>query len=76
MSPRCFTTAIGRPIEEKAISCLLNDMIGYSKEDGRGISHRAGTLANFEAIWRSRYRTDHWLAMGATSMRRRGTPYP
>jgi glutamate/tyrosine decarboxylase-like PLP-dependent enzyme len=59
----------GSEIEQEAISDLrkmigFNDAIDTSLEKC-GHFTSGGTLANFEAMWRARYRLDHWLSLGA-----------
>ena len=49
-------------LETEAIN-LLADMVGLSPTPTRGHFTSGGTMANFEAVWRARYRLDHWLAM-------------
>ncbi|MCB0412775.1 MAG: hypothetical protein KDD50_00475 [Bdellovibrionales bacterium] len=53
----------GNKIEKMAINKLL-EMIGYDVESGRGHVTSGGTIANFEAFWRARYRVDHWMSQG------------
>ena len=57
-------------IEREAISMMLK-MIGMSPESGRGHFTSGGTIANFESLWRARYRLDHWFSLGAM-LRSRG----
>lgn len=54
----------GSRLEVEAINALA-DMIGLELPPVRGHFTSGGTVANFEAFWRARYRLDHWLAMGA-----------
>jgi glutamate/tyrosine decarboxylase-like PLP-dependent enzyme len=51
-------------IETHAINALA-DMIGFEPGPARGHFTSGGTVANFEAFWRARYRMDHWLSLGA-----------
>lgn len=53
----------GSKLETEAIN-LLASMIGLDSTPARGHFTSGGTLANFEAVWRARYRLDHWLALG------------
>lgn len=53
---------VGIPIEEEAIAALAA-MVGFDEACGHFTS--GGTLANFEALWRARYRLDHCLSFGA-----------
>ncbi len=54
----------GSRLEVEAINALA-EMIGLPLPPVRGHFTSGGTVANFEAFWRARYRLDHWLAMGA-----------
>jgi glutamate/tyrosine decarboxylase-like PLP-dependent enzyme len=58
------TARAGVYFETRAIN-ILADMIGLDREAARGHFTSGGTLANFEAFWRARYRMDHWLSMAA-----------
>ena len=64
---------VGSLIEQEAIDAL-SQMIGYPK---KGIGHftSGGTIANFEAIWRARYRLDHSLSFGAYQNKISGSNY-
>lgn len=55
---------VASKIETEAIN-VLADMVGLDPVPTRGHFTSGGTLANFEAVWRARYRLDHWLAMGS-----------
>lgn len=55
---------VGASIEDEAIKDL-NRMVGYDPEEGCGHFTSGGTVANIEALWRARYRLDHWLSLGA-----------
>jgi len=52
----------GSVIETEAIAALA-DMLGYDPARAQGHFTSGGTVANFEAVWRARYRLDHWLAL-------------
>ena len=54
---------VGSALETEAINLLAN-MVGLDPKPARGHFTSGGTLANFEAVWRTRYRLDHWLALG------------
>ncbi len=54
---------VGSALETEAINLLAN-MVGLDPKPARGHFTSGGTLANFEAVWRARYRLDHWLALG------------
>src|SRR5690606_42016510 len=42
---------------------MLAEMVGYDPAGAEGHFTSGGTVANFEAVWRARYRLDHWLAL-------------
>ncbi|WP_421785076.1 pyridoxal phosphate-dependent decarboxylase family protein [Hyphobacterium sp.] len=50
-------------IEDEAIA-MLAGMIGFDPDAAQGHFTCGGTLANFEGVWRARYRLDHFLALG------------
>ena len=54
---------VGSALETEAINLLAN-MVGLDPKPARGHFTSGGTLANFEAVWRARYRLDHWFALG------------
>ncbi len=58
------TARAGTYLETRAINTLA-EMIGLDPTSARGHFTSGGTLANFEAFWRARYRMDHWLSMAA-----------
>ncbi|WP_420430732.1 pyridoxal phosphate-dependent decarboxylase family protein [Hyphobacterium sp.] len=49
-------------IEDEAIS-MLAEMIGFDVNEAQGHFTSGGTIANFESVWRARYRMDHFLAL-------------
>lgn len=52
---------VGSRIEREAIR-HLGEMMGFGAQvEGHFTS--GGTIANFEAVWRARYRMDRWLAL-------------
>ena len=53
---------VGSVIETEAIAALAG-MLGYESAQAQGHFTSGGTVANFEAVWRARYRLDHWLAL-------------
>ena len=53
---------VGSVIETEAVAHLAT-MLGYDPDQAQGHFTSGGTVANFEAMWRARYRLDHWLAM-------------
>lgn len=56
------SSRVGSVIETEALMQLA-DMLGYDRAQAQGHFTSGGTVANFEAMWRARYRLDHWLAM-------------
>lgn len=54
---------VGTVIEGEAIG-MLAGMLGYDPAQAQGHFTSGGTVANFEAVWRARYRLDHWLSLG------------
>ena len=54
----------GLMFEMQAINELAK-MVGFESESARGHFTSGGTVANFEAFWRARYRLDHWMSMAA-----------
>jgi len=62
---------VGSVIEAEAIA-HLSTMLGYDPDQAQGHFTSGGTLANFEAMWRARYRLDHWLAMALHISETRG----
>lgn len=55
---------IGGRLEKEAITAI-NSMIGFDTSKASGHFTSGGTIANFEAIWRARYRLDHWISLSA-----------
>jgi len=53
---------VGTVIETEAIA-MLAAMIGFAASAAQGHFTSGGTIANFEAVWRARYRLDHWLSL-------------
>jgi tyrosine decarboxylase len=53
---------VGTFIENELVE-MLATMVGYTPEKAAGHITSGGTVANFEAIWRARFRLDHWLAL-------------
>ena len=58
------TAKAGVFFETRAIN-ILAEMLGMDPSSARGHFTSGGTVANFEAFWRARYRLDHWLSMAA-----------
>lgn len=54
---------VGAVVEDEAISALAK-MIGFHHPRATGHFTSGGTVANIEALWRARYRLDHFLALG------------
>ena len=53
---------VGTVIEREAIA-MLAGMVGYNPAEAQGHFTSGGTIANFEGVWRARYRLDHWLSL-------------
>lgn len=64
---------VGSVIEIEAIA-MLASMLGYDPEQAQGHFTSGGTIANFEAVWRARYRMDHWLSLGLYVAETAGRP--
>ncbi|MFP3942592.1 MAG: pyridoxal phosphate-dependent decarboxylase family protein [Alphaproteobacteria bacterium] len=62
---------VGARMESEAIA-MLADMLGFDGEQAQGHFTGGGTVANFEAIWRARYRMDHALALALVLAERDG----
>ena len=58
-------------VEDEAIA-MLADMVGFDPDLAQGHFTGGGTLANFESVWRARYRMDHFLALGLCIAERTG----
>lgn len=54
---------VGAVIENEAIAELAK-MIGFDPHEATGHFTSGGTVANIEALWRARYRMDHFLSLG------------
>ncbi|HWU43781.1 MAG TPA: pyridoxal-dependent decarboxylase, partial [Bdellovibrio sp.] len=54
---------VGAIIENEAIHDLAV-MMGFDSEKATGHFTSGGTVANIEALWRARYRMDHFLSLG------------
>ncbi len=57
------SSRVGSVIEAEAIAMLAR-MVAYDPAEAQGHFTSGGTVANFEAVWRARYRLDHWLSLG------------
>ncbi len=64
---------VGTVIEAEAIA-MLATMVGYDPAKAEGHFTSGGTVANFEAVWRARYRLDHWLSLGLHIAEKTGEP--
>lgn len=64
---------VGTVIEAEAIA-MLAGMVGYDPAKAEGHFTSGGTVANFEAVWRARYRLDHWLSLGLYIAEKTGEP--
>jgi len=53
---------IGTHIEVEVIA-MLATMLGFDPQKATGHITGGGTVANFEAVWRARFRQDHWLSL-------------
>ncbi|RME17909.1 MAG: decarboxylase [Bdellovibrio sp.] len=54
---------VGALLEKEAIA-FLSEMLGFDVSLAQGHFTSGGTVANIEALWRARFRMDHWLALG------------
>ncbi|WP_417479377.1 pyridoxal phosphate-dependent decarboxylase family protein [Maricaulis maris] len=61
-------------VEDEAIS-MLAGMIGFDPARAQGHFTSGGTIANFESVWRARYRMDHSLALGLCIAEKTGEPF-
>lgn len=64
---------VGARMESEAIG-MLAQMLGYDPGEAQGHFTGGGTVANFEAVWRARYRMDHGLSLGLALAERDGDP--
>ncbi|MDO1559521.1 pyridoxal-dependent decarboxylase [Brevundimonas sp. 2R-24] len=64
---------VGAVIESEAIA-MLAQLLGYDPSKAEGHFTSGGTVANFEAVWRARYRLDHWLSLGLHLSEKTGWP--
>lgn len=64
---------VGSVIEAEAVAMLAR-MLGYDPDQAQGHFTSGGTVANFEAVWRARYRLDHWLSLGLHVAETTGRP--
>jgi glutamate/tyrosine decarboxylase-like PLP-dependent enzyme len=53
---------VGSRIEVEVVA-MLAEMLGFDPEKATGHITGGGTVANFEAVWRARFRQDHWLSL-------------
>ncbi|WCL55566.1 pyridoxal phosphate-dependent decarboxylase family protein [Gimibacter soli] len=60
-------------LEAEAITALAA-MVGYDPAGASGHFTSGGTVANFEAIWRARFRLDHWLSLALYLAEEHGLP--
>lgn len=67
------SSKVGTVIEREAIG-MLADMLGYDRNQAQGHFTSGGTVANFEAVWRARYRLDHWLSLALLVSESTGEP--
>lgn len=64
---------VGARMESEAIA-MLAGMLGFDPTAAQGHFTGGGTVANFEAIWRARYRMDHAMALALVLAERDGDP--
>ncbi len=62
---------VGARMESEAIA-MLAKMVGYEPALAQGHFTGGGTIANFEAVWRARYRLDHALSLALVLAERDG----
>ncbi len=62
---------VGARMESEAIA-MLAEMLGFDPAQAQGHFTGGGTLANFEAVWRARYRMDHALSLALVLAERDG----
>jgi glutamate/tyrosine decarboxylase-like PLP-dependent enzyme len=65
---------VGGVIEDEAIA-MLAEMVGYDPALAQGHFTGGGTVANFEAVWRARYRMDHFLSLALHGFETRGETF-
>ncbi|MCJ9428203.1 pyridoxal phosphate-dependent decarboxylase family protein [Kordiimonas marina] len=66
---------VGTRIETDVIA-MLATMVGYDPAKAHGHITGGGTVANFEAVWRARFRQDHWLSLALYLAEKRGLTLP
>ena len=64
---------VGTTLEVEALA-MLAEMLGYDPAKAQGHFTSGGTVANLEAVWRARYRMDHWLSLGLHLAETTGRP--
>ncbi len=64
---------VGSVLEAEAIG-MLAAMLGYDPQTAQGHFTSGGTVANMEAVWRARYRMDHWLSLALWLAEQTGRP--
>lgn len=62
---------IGSKVEVEVIA-MLAKMLGFDPARATGHITGGGTVANFEAVWRARFRQDHWLSLALYLAENRG----
>lgn len=62
---------VGSVLEAEALD-MLAIMLGYDPVLSQGHFTSGGTVANMEAVWRARYRMDHWLSLALWLAENRG----
>lgn len=64
---------VGTVLEAEAVG-MLAAMLGYDPGLAQGHFTSGGTVANMEAVWRARYRMDHWLSLALWLAEEEGRP--
>jgi len=64
---------VGARMETEAIA-MLAAMLGFDRRCAQGHFTSGGTVANFEAVWRARYRADHALSLALVLAEQKGAP--
>jgi len=62
---------VGQKVEAEVIA-MLAEMMGFDPTRATGHITGGGTVANFEAVWRARFRQDHWLSLALYLAEERG----
>lgn len=65
---------VGAWMESDAIA-MLASMLGFDPDEAQGHFTGGGTVANFEGVWRARYRMDHALSLALVLAERDGDEF-